>query len=144
MSHSFTPEPLPPIYQRPWFPFVATAALGLLIGMGIGAAAGPAQQKPIPTVTQTVTAPPSPAPTVTQTVEVTPSACLRYIDLSEQGFGYAGESMSYMSDGIKAAGAQDVAGMNAASDKIKAVTGKMNALSPLSNAAKAECKAGAK
>lgn len=152
MSHLHNPSPLPPkakpsekpIYRKPWFIPAACGLVGLLIGVGVGGSGDKkpeAAPSPVPTVTQTVTATP---PTITKTVEVTPASCLKYVDLSEQAFSYAAEAMGYMSDGLKAAGSFDVAAITAASEKLKTVTPKMNALSPQSNAAKAECKASAK
>jgi hypothetical protein len=146
---------MPPASNRPpslrdrlpkgkWVLPAAIGAVALLFGMGIGASGRPDPVQvavPGPTVTSTVTATP---PTITKVQEVTPAACLKYIDLSEQGFSYAGEAMGYMSDALKAASAFDVASLTAASEKIKSVTPKMNALSTPSNAAKAECKASAK
>lgn len=158
MSHL---SPLPPSPERPkslkdYFPkdkwvrigLVGGAAAVLLLGIAIGSGGKGKDAEPqaVPTVTATatVTATPAPAPTITKTVEVTPAACTKYVDLSEKGFSYAAEAMGYMSDGMKAAANFDVAGITAANTSLKTVTPKMNALAPDMNAAKAECRAGAK
>jgi hypothetical protein len=122
-------------------PFAVVGAVALFAGIGIGASEKPKTVEVVKEV-------PTPGPTVTKTVEkevpVTPEACLRYITLSEEGFGHAGDAMGIMSEALTAAGEFNVAAMNAANDKLKAITPKMNELAPKSNAAKAECKAAAK
>jgi len=110
----------------------------LLVGMGLGGANTP---DPVETVKEV----PGPTVTKTQTVEkkvpVTPAACLEYITLSEEAFGYSAEAMGYMSEAMKAAAVIDVAGVQAASDKLGTVNPKLSALSPKVNSTKAECRA---
>jgi hypothetical protein len=155
MSTFQSPSPLPPEAKRTKKSFLPQdrwvrlclfggAAAILLIGIGIGSGGKDEPPAAAPAPAVTVTATPAPAPTVTKVVEKTPAACVKYIELSEQGFSYAGEAMGYMSDALQAAGSFNVAALTAASDKIATVTPKMNALSTPTNAAKAECRAAAK
>lgn len=121
--------------QKPqawWKKPVVILPLGtLVLGLSLGT-----MNRPDP-VTVTVEKP------VEKIVEkkVTPVACLTALDLSEQAFGYAAESMGYMSKALTAAGDMDVAAITQASADLKVVTPKMEALSPRVNAAKAECRA---
>lgn len=117
---------------------------GLLI-FGIGSAAGASGKAPA--------AEPKPAPTVTVTaapvekrieVVTTPPACLTALTLSEQAFGYAAEALGYSNDALKAASRLDVAGINAAKDKMDVLNPKIATLSPQLNTAKADCRAAAK
>ena len=138
-------KPETPIWKHKWFPMAAVAAGALILGTLIGGSASKTETvevtKEVPGPVTTVTATP---PTITKVQEKTPASCLEYITLSEQGFDYAAEAMGYMSDGMKAAADFDIAGINQANTKLKSVTPKMSALSPKSNAAKAECRASAR
>lgn len=126
---------------------IGASVAGLLI-FGIGSAAGASGSTPesapapAPTVTATVTAP-APAPVV-KTVEKTPESCLTALKLGEQAFDYAAESMGYMNEALQAAGRMNVAGLEAANEKLKILNPKMSALSGPANAAKAECRAAQK
>lgn len=131
------PSTKPKPWKRPWFIPAAVGATALLLGIGIGSSGKPKTVEVVKEV-------PGPERVVTKTVEVTPKACLTYVDLSEQGFSYAAEAMGYMSDGMHAAAAYNVPGIQAANTKLQSLTPKMNDLSPRSNAAKAECRAAAK
>lgn len=69
---------------------------------------------------------PSPTATVTQRVTTTPADCLSALDYADTGFGYSSEAMQAASD-------FDVAGLRAATAKLKT-------LAPLYNGAKALCR----
>lgn len=89
---------------------------------------------------------PAPAPateakTVTQTEEKTPQSCLDYIEHSETAFGYAQESMSYAGDAFQAIADYDLLAAQEASENMRSVKPKLDALAPLIQQSKADCKA---
>lgn len=121
---------------------VAGGVAVLLLSFGIGAGSTSAQvvevekvvEKPVPGPERVVTK------TVEKQVEVTPQACLRYIDLSTEAFGYAGESLGYSSDAIGAAAQYDIAGIEAATAKMAVLSPKLDTLFPKISAARTECR----
>jgi hypothetical protein len=82
------------------------------------------------------------AKTVTQTETKTPQSCLDYIEHSETAFGYAEETITYTGDALEGVSNFDVAAIEEASEKLKAVKPKLEALTPKIVEAKADCKAG--
>jgi hypothetical protein len=122
--------PSPPQRRRTWKTraVVIAAVAGLLVGAGIGASA-----KEV--------APATPAETVTLTEEVTPPACLEALDLADQGFTYAGEAMGAASDGFEAGSRFDIAGIEAATERISQAGDKIEAITADYQAAKAACRA---
>ena len=123
--------------SKRWFVPAAAAAV-LVVGIGIGASSASDSTHAAAAPAPTVTATPEPAPTVTVTAEpvetkvpvkYTPVECVRYIELSERIFGYAGEAMG-------AATTFDAAGVDEQTQNIKKITAE-------TNAAKAACRASA-
>lgn len=123
MTDTFTPayrlDPTPK--KKRWYtkPIVLLPALALIVGAGIGSAG----QKAPEVVTETKTV------TETETVEVTPASCLEALDLNEEAFDYASESLGHI-----AAGDFDAA---------RESTERMGTLTPRVNAAKESCRASA-
>lgn len=113
---------------------IGVAAAALAVGVLIGS--GSAK-----TEIQTVEVPKEVTKTVTKEVPTTPQSCLDAISYAEQGFDYAAEGFGYSSDAIKAVSEFDVAGVQAANSGMQEVQGKMAALNPLLQAAKADCRA---
>lgn len=130
-----------PPKPKAWWkkPIFILPAACLLLGLGLGASNRPAPER---------IEVPGPERVVTKTenveVPVTPEVCLTALDLAEQGFTYAAESMGYMSAALTAASDLDIDAINKASADLKVVTPKMEALAPKANAAKSECRATAK
>jgi hypothetical protein len=62
--------------------------------------------------------------------EVTPEICLKALDLTDVGFGYAADSTRASRDALEAVSNFDVAGIEAATREIEAVTEKVEALAP--------------
>ncbi len=137
MSMHFTKTPKTNWTKKPWFPFLVTGVLAMVIGTAIGASGQP---KPV------ITEVPGPERVVTKTVEkeVTPAACLKALDLSEQGFSYAAEAMGYMSDALTAAGNLNVPAMQKANADLAVVSPKMKQLTTPMKTASTECRAAAK
>jgi hypothetical protein len=106
---------------------VIAAVIGLLIGAGIGVAGQKAE--------------PATAETVTVTEEITPPACLEALELADQGFTYAGEAMGAASDGFEAGSRFDIAGIEAATERISQAGDKIEAITADYQAAKAACRA---
>jgi hypothetical protein len=117
--------PAPP-KRRLW----RTRALVIAAGIAavIGAGAGAATQPEPNTVTKT------------EIVEVAPQSCLDAIDLADEGFTYSAEAMDAAADGFGAASRFDVAGLNAASDRISAAGGKIQGITADYQTAKADCR----
>jgi hypothetical protein len=135
-------QPPAPKKQAWWKkPAVLLPIGALLLGTAIGTSNRPA---PVEVVKEV----PGPERVVTKTEKVdvptTPASCLTALDLSEQAFTYAAESMGYMNEALQAAGKFNTAGIEAAGEKLKVLNPKLTALSPQVNAAKAECRASAK
>ena len=80
-----------------------------------------------------------PAPS---TVASTPQSCLEYIEHSEQGFDYAGESMGYAADAMDAVSRFNFMDIDDASKGLKGMKPKLDALAPKLLKAKADCKDG--
>ncbi|ASR83224.1 hypothetical protein FDI29_gp54 [Arthrobacter phage Abidatro] len=109
-----------------------------LAGFGLGSSG---KDEPAPS--------PAPAPVVktetkTVTVEKTPAACLRAIELADEALGYSGDAMGVMGGMFEAAARFDLAGVEAGSPKLDALTGKMQGLSPRYLVAKDDCRAAGK
>jgi hypothetical protein len=148
MSTYYGPSPLPPEAKpsKPkgaWWkkPIVWLPVAALLLGGAIGASGQP---DPVEVVKEV----PGPERVVTKTVdkpvEVTPEACLKALDLSEQGFSYSAEAMGYMSDALTAASKFDVAAMQKANADLEGVSPKMKELTTPMRSAATECRAAAK
>ena len=86
-------------------------------------------------------APPAEVQTQTVTQDKTPQACLDYIDYAEEGFGLAQESMSYAGDAFQAIADYDMTAAREASDNMRSVKPKLDALAPKMVQAKADCRA---
>lgn len=124
--------PTPPKQQAWWKKAVVILPIGaFILGSGLGA-----MNKPDPVTV--------PGPTVEKIVEVTPQSCLTALDHAEQGFTYAALIITYLNDGVQAAGKLDADGLNEASGKMALVNPKLEALVPKSKAAASECRAAAK
>ena len=91
-------------------------------------------EKPVPGPERIVTK------TVTVEKPVTPQACLTFITLADQLFQHASESVGIGNDAIQAAAKQDVAGLTAAVEDMKALSPKLQALVAPVNAARKECR----
>lgn len=152
MSHQMpnqTFEPMPPLpplppqnavpkktpfWKRMWF----LPVFALIFGLAAGSASASAKEveviKEVP-VEKIVTK------EVKTNVPTTPASCIEYIDLSEQAFDYSSEAMGYMGDALTAAGNFDVSGLDAATQRIKSVQPKLEAITPDVKRTKAECRA---
>lgn len=119
--------PAPP--KKAWWkkPVVIMPAAALLLGLGIGSASAKTETVEVEKRVEV----PGPERVVTKEVKVnvpsTPASCLEALDLNEQAFSYASESLGYVLKGQYA--------------NANAITEKMKALTPRANAAKAECRA---
>jgi hypothetical protein len=116
------------------------AALGVtaafVVGMGAGAAAGPADDSAAPSDAITIT---EPGATVTQGVAIhdgTPQSCLDALDAAEVVNGDAAEFSQIVTDysrmlspAVKAAYLHDVAGMEAMTTKIQTIAPRIHAVS---------------
>ena len=80
---------------------------------------------------------------VEKRVEVTPQSCLTALDLSAEGFSYAGDIIGYLNDAVQAAGRLNVEGLEKANANMEVVSPKFDALVPKAKAANAECRAAA-
>jgi hypothetical protein len=121
---------------------VAGGVAVLLLSFGIGAGSTSAQvvevekvvEKPVPGPERVVTK------TVEKQVEVTPQACLTFISLADQLFGYASDGMGYASDALHSVATQDIAAITAANAGMDALSPKIQALAAPVNAARTECR----
>lgn len=84
-------------------------------------------------------APPAEVQTQTVTQDKTPQACIDYIKHSEEGFGLAQESMTYAGDAFRAIADYDLSAAKDASENMRSVKPKLDALAPLIQQSKAEC-----
>jgi cytochrome c556 len=86
-------------------------------------------------------APAAPAQVTTQTVtqDKTPEACADYIEHSEEGFSLAQESMTYAGDAFRAIADYDLTAAKQASENMRSVKPKLDALAPLIQQSKADC-----
>ncbi|WNM65723.1 hypothetical protein SEA_VULPECULA_51 [Arthrobacter phage Vulpecula] len=92
---------------------------------------------------------PAPAPVVktetkTVTVEKVPAACVRALDLADEALGYSGDAMGVMSGMFEAAARFDLAGVEAGTPKLDALTDKMTGVSGRYVSAKGDCRVAAK
>jgi hypothetical protein len=124
-------------WRRKWVPYAALGASMLFIGVAIGASGQPDPVEVVKTV-------PGPTKTVTKEVEVTPAACLKALDLSEQGFTLSAEAMGYMSDALTAASQFDTAAIQQANSDLTELNPKIKALTAPMKSAATECRAAAK
>lgn len=134
---------------------LGSTVAGLLI-FGIGSAAGAsgsgkADATPAPAPTVTVTAEPSPQVTVTaapeiKTVvkEVTPQVCLDALDQAAEAIGTLSEIPQVASDGLVAAYTHDQAGIDAMTEKVKGLNGKITDATPAIAKSSQACRAAAK
>lgn len=106
--------------MRRFLALAVTAAGFLVIGIFIGRLGGPEPR--VETRTRTVD--------VERTVEVTPAICLEALDLAGEGFQYSYEAAQASADALDAVSTFDVAGIDAATRRINAVTEKVEALTP--------------
>jgi|SRR5690554_4552498 len=123
---------------RRW-PWVAGIVVALLSGVGIGSAGGgedvAKMSGPQPTVTVTA------EPVVeTETVTEVPDACLEALEHGEIGFAFAADFAQASSDGFYAAANLDVAGIEAAADRMERINEQLSPVADDWNAAKAECR----
>lgn len=112
----------------------------LCIGIGTAANGSPteaAEATPTPAVTKTV------EKTKTETVEVTPAACLKALDLADEGFTAGGEGMGAAASAFDAILQGDVGALQQSTEDIQASTKTMDKLQPRYQSAKAECRASA-
>lgn len=119
--------------------YAATAVIALGIGGAGNSTAAPVTVPgPERVVTKTVQ---GPERVVTKTVTKSSPKCIEALDLADEGFTIASQSMSAAGEGFTAAGNLDVAGINAAKVKIEATGGELGDLAPSYNMAKAACRA---
>jgi hypothetical protein len=137
----FTPAPQSEAPKKKrWFtrPVVVLPIATLVLGLGLGM-----NNRPDPvTITNTVEKPVDRI--IKQDVKVTPVACLTALDLAEQGFTYSAEALGYTNEALQAASRLNVAGVNAATEKMKVLNPKISAMTGPMTAAKAQCRASAK
>jgi len=109
---------------------IAATVAGAALLFGMGAASSSAKTVEVEKVVEKRVDVPGPERVVTNTVEkkveVTPPSCLTALSLSEQAFDHAADAMGAIQ-------ARDVAGLNAQTEKIKALSADLLA-------AKAECR----
>jgi hypothetical protein len=104
---------------------VIAAVVGALLGIGAGTAAQPE---------------PSTVTRIEGVLEVAPQSCLEALDLADEGFGYAGEALQASADGFDAASRFDVAGIEAATERIELAGDHVEGIITDYQAAKAECR----
>ncbi|MDQ0664546.1 hypothetical protein QFZ35_003044 [Arthrobacter ulcerisalmonis] len=118
----------------------AVSALVLAFGIGVGSTSAKTVEvekvveKSVPGPERIVTK------TVTEKVEVTPQACLTFITLADQLFGYAKESMTYAGDALDSVPTRDYAKLSVAKDGMESLAPKLQALTTPVNTARAECR----
>lgn len=128
------PQAPTPKKRRRWVtPAVGVAAL--LVGVGIGNSTAPEPEvieaEP-EVITETV------VETETVTEYIVPESCLMAIDEARQGFTIAADVMDAILPGIEAAYYHDVAGMEAATADLEALSIDMNSLDFVAQAAACE------
>lgn len=99
-----------------------TSGVSLFLGVAIGLGTN-AQTVEVPGPEVTVTAKAEPAPTVTVTpkpkvIEVTPDVCVTAINRGDDVIALAGEGFGASAEAMQAAAAFDIAGIEAATDKL--------------------------
>ena len=115
---------------------------GIIIG-SCGASGGTeTTSTPAPTETETVEVP-GPERVVEKEVEVpvTPDSCLEALDLAEQGFDLASQTISIMNDALQAAANLNVAGIESATAQLEVLQPELESIVGPMNEAKAECRA---
>lgn len=126
-----------------------TSGVSLFLGLAIGLGTN-AQTVTVPGPEVTVTAKaaePEPAPTVTVTpepkvVEVTPEVCVTAINRGDEVIALAGEGFDASAEAMGAAALFDVAGIEAATDRMTEINTKVSAIDY--RTAADECLAGAR
>ena len=123
---------------------VAGAVGALVLAFGIGAGYTSAKTVEVEKVVEKSV--PGPERVVTKTVEkeVTPQACLDFIRLADEAFGYASDAEGYGREAIQAAGKRDTAGLQAYMDRMDILTPKLTALVGPINTNRIACKLGVK
>lgn len=118
---------------------IATGLASLAVGVGIGAA-GTGATTPGPAPTVTVSAPPK---VETKTVEKAPAACMQALDDAEVVIGLSRQAILAMAEGTDAGSRLDVAGIEAATEKVQALTPKMGDARQAYDAAAGQCRGAA-
>jgi hypothetical protein len=131
LNWQYTAPPAPE-KPKPWWKkaVVILPVAAFVLGSGLGV-----MNKPDPVTV------PGPERIVEKRVEVTPQSCLTALDLSGEGFGYAGQIIGYLNDAVQAAGRLNAAGLREANANMEVVSPKFSALVPKAKAAEAECRA---
>lgn len=119
---------------------VVTGLAALAVGVGIGAAGTGATATPEPAPTVTVSAPPK---VETKTVEKAPAACMQALDDAEIVIGLSQQAILAMAEGADAGSRLDVAGIEAATEKVQALTPKMGDARQAYDAAAGQCRGAA-
>ncbi|UXE05197.1 hypothetical protein SEA_JAMUN_51 [Arthrobacter phage Jamun] len=118
--------------KRKRYGLVAAFVVVALAGFGLGSSGkGEAAPAPAPVVK---------TETKTVTVEKVPAACLRALDLADEALGYSVDAMGIMGEMFEAAARIDLAGVEAGTPKLDALTGKITKLSPRYVSAKGDCR----
>lgn len=122
--------------KRKRYGLIAAFVVVALAGFGLGSSGkGEAAPAPAPVVK---------TETKTVTVEKVPAACLRGLELADEALGYSSDSMGVMGDMFEAAARFDLAGVEAGTPKLDALTDKMTGVSGRYLSAKGDCRAAAK
>ena len=116
---------------------VATGLAALAVGVGIGAA-GTGATTPGPAPTVTVSAPPK-----VETVEKAPAACMQALDDAEVVMGLSRRAILAMAEGADAGSRLDADGIEAATEKVQALTPKMGDARQAYDAAAGQCRGAA-
>ena len=130
-----TPTPAAPKRRRWITPTITIGALVAGFAIGAGASGVATAEAPEPEViTETITE----VETVTETVEVTPQVCLDAIASARDGFTIAADVMYVIYPAIEAAFYQDIAGLEAATADIEALSAELNSINFVTEAAACE------
>ena len=119
---------------------IATGLAALAVGVGIGAAGTGGSTTPDPAPTVTVSAPPK---VETKTVEKAPAACMQALDDAEVVMDLSRQAILAMAEGADAGSRLDVAGIEAATEKVQALTPKMGDARQAYNGAAGQCRGAA-
>lgn len=132
-----TPPPEPPKRaRRAWVPFAAAALVALFVGVGIGQANKPKPKVVTKIVNHTQTR------TVTDVQTRLPASCTLALDSAERVFGIAADGFTESSDAITAIQNSDVAGIQAATDRINATATDLGSERAIYGTESADCRAG--
>jgi hypothetical protein len=109
-------------------------AVALVAAVALAGCGGTATSTP--TVTKTTTK----VDIRTETVKEVPEACLKALDLADEGFGYAGDALNAAQDGFAAIQDFDADALDAAAEDMKTAGDKTAGITEDYNSYKAQCR----